>query len=57
MGPAATGRIEQYAPWSDAQLMVDLNGCPVTLVDVGSLRDPDDVADGETGRRVTAGSS
>ena len=46
-GARRDGRIEQYAPWSDQQMMVDLNGCPVTLVDVGSLRDPDDVAAGE----------
>ncbi len=46
-GARRDGRIEQYAPWSDQQMMVDLNGCPVTLVDVGSLRDPDDVATGE----------
>ncbi len=46
-GARRDGRIEQYAPWSDQQLMVDLNGCPVTLVDVGSVRDPDDVAEGE----------
>ncbi len=46
-GARRDGRIEQYTPWSDRQLMEDLNGCPVTLVDVGSLRDPDDVAAGE----------
>jgi hypothetical protein len=47
-GARRDGRIEQYSAWSDQQMMVDLNGCPVTLVDVGSLRDPDDVAGGET---------
>ena len=46
-GARRDGRIQQYSPWSDQQLMVDLNGCPVTLVDVGSLRDPADVALGE----------
>ena len=46
-GARRDGTIEQYSPWSDQQLMVDLNGCPVTLVDVGSVRDPDDVAAGE----------
>ena len=36
--------------WSDddpEELLVALNGCPVTLVDVGAVRDPEDVADGE----------
>ena len=46
-GARRDGRIEQYSPWSDQQMMIDLNGCPVTLVDVGSVRDPDDVAEGE----------
>ena len=56
-GPAATGAIEQYSDWSDQQMLEDLNGCPVTLVDVGSLRDPDDVAEGESAGVVTARSS
>jgi hypothetical protein len=47
-GARRDGRIEQYSTWSDQQMMEDLNGCPVTLVDVGSLRDPDDIADGES---------
>jgi len=46
-GARRDGRIEQYSPWSDQQMMIDLNGCPVTLVEVGSVRDPDDVAEGE----------
>src|SRR5829696_2794758 len=46
-GARRDGRIEQYADWSDQQMLEDLNSCPVTLVDVGSLRDPDDVAGGE----------
>ena len=46
-GARRDGTIEQYSPWSDQQLMVDLNGCPVTVVDVGSVRDPDDVVEGE----------
>lgn len=46
-GARRDGRIAQYSPWSDQQMLVDLNGCPITLVDVGSLRDPDDVAGGE----------
>ena len=56
-GPGATGRIEQTAVWSRPQMLEDLNGCPVTLVDVGSLRDPDDVADGEQRRGVAAGAA
>ena len=45
-GARRDGRIEQYSDWSDQQMLEDLNACPITLVDVGSLRDPDDVADG-----------
>ena len=33
-------------------MLEDLNGCPITLVDVGSLRDPDDVAGGEQPSRA-----
>ncbi len=47
-GARRDGRIEQYAPWSEQQMLEDLNGCPITLVDVGSLRDPDDVTTGES---------
>lgn len=46
-GARRDGRIEQYSDWSDQQMLEDLNGCPMTLVDVGSLRDPDDVVEGE----------
>src|SRR6478609_8728864 len=38
-GARRDGRIEQYSAWSDQEMMEDLNGCPVTLVDVGSRRD------------------
>lgn len=43
------GTVEQPVPYDSARLLEDLNACPLTLVDVGSLRDPDDVADGESG--------
>ena len=46
-GARRDGRIEQYSDWSDQQMLEDLNACPITLVDVGSLRDPGDVAQGE----------
>ena len=46
-GARRDGRIEQYSDWSDQQMLEDLNACPITLVDVGSLRDPGDVAEGE----------
>ena len=46
-GARRGGRVDQYDPWSDQKLMEDLNACPVTLVDVGSLRDPEDLAPGE----------
>ena len=43
-----------YVAWSASEMLEDLNACPVTLVDVGSLRDPDDVAEGETVARRRA---
>lgn len=48
------GTVEQWSDYDAANLLVDLNACPVTLVDVGSVRDPDDVAGGEatTGSRT-----
>ncbi len=53
-GALPDGEVERYSPWSSDTLLEDLNGCPVTLVDVGSLRDPEDVAVGEapTGTRA-----
>lgn len=42
------GTVDRYSPWSPETLLVDLNTCPLTLVDVGSVRDPEDVADGES---------
>ncbi|GAA4404293.1 hypothetical protein GCM10023168_16750 [Fodinibacter luteus] len=47
-GARPDGRVEHYAAWTSERMLEDLNACPVTLVDVGSLRDPDDVADGES---------
>ncbi|NHA70031.1 hypothetical protein EPD83_018515 [Phycicoccus sp. CMS6Z-2] len=41
------GTVAQYGDYEPADLLVDLNACPVTLVDVGVLRDPDDVPAGE----------
>jgi len=46
-GATAAGTVEQHSTWSPDTLLQDLNACPVTLVDVGSVRDPDDVAPGE----------
>jgi hypothetical protein len=46
-GANSTGHVDQPAVWSSDAMLEDLNGCPVTLVDVGSLRDPDDVVTGE----------
>ena len=43
-GANSEGHVDQPAGWSSEEMLEDLNGCPVTLVDVGSLRDPDDVA-------------
>ncbi|EAQ00878.1 hypothetical protein JNB_11904 [Janibacter sp. HTCC2649] len=41
------GTVDRYSPYSDANLLVDMNTCPVTIVDVGSVRDPSDLAAGE----------
>jgi hypothetical protein len=41
------GTVARYSPWGSGEILVDLNSCPLTLVDVGSLRDPLDVAAGE----------
>ena len=49
-GARGDGTVEQASTWSSAQMLEDVNACPVTLVDVGSLRDPDDVAEGEVVR-------
>ena len=46
-GALPDGTVERYGPWTSDTLLEDLNACPVTLVDVGALRDPDDVAPGE----------
>ena len=43
-----TGAVPNYASWDANTLLTDLAACPLVLVDAGSLRDPDDVADGET---------
>lgn len=49
-----SGAVPRYAAFDPDQLTGRLTSCPVTLVDVGSLRDPDDVAEGE--QQVGAGS-
>ncbi|WP_377639040.1 hypothetical protein [Oryzobacter terrae] len=46
-GARSDGSVDQVAPFDAARLLEDLNACPVTVVDVGSLRDPEDVAEGE----------
>jgi hypothetical protein len=43
-----SGAVPRYAAFDPARLPGLLSGCRVTLVDVGSLRDPADVAPGET---------
>ena len=56
-GARETGQVEHYGPWTEQTLLEDLNACPVTIVDVGSLRDPDDVAPGEAARAARPTSS
>ena len=46
-----SGAVPRYAAYEKAQLPALLNRCPVTLVDVGSLRDPGDLAEGEPAPR------
>lgn len=41
------GTVERYAAYDPAALTADLAACPITIVDVGAVRDPDDVAEGE----------
>ena len=41
------GTADRYSPYSTDSLLVDMNTCPLTIVDVGSVRDPGDVAEGE----------
>lgn len=41
------GTADRYSPYSPETLLVDMNTCPLTIVDVGSVRDPADVAEGE----------
>lgn len=46
-GAYPSGAVPRYSALEPAQLTPRLTSCPVTLVDVGSLRDPADVASGE----------
>jgi hypothetical protein len=39
--------VPRYAAFDRATLTTALSSCPVTLVDVGSVRDPEDIAEGE----------
>lgn len=41
------GRVARYAGYDAGRLTEDLAACPVTIVDVGSVRDPEGVAAGE----------
>ena len=41
------GTVDRYSSYDPANLLVDMNTCPLTIVDVGSVRDPDDLAEGE----------
>jgi hypothetical protein len=46
-GALPDGTVPRWSDLTADDLLTDLNTCPVTLVDVGALRDPDDVAVGE----------
>jgi hypothetical protein len=41
------GTVDRYSSYDPANLLVDMNTCPLTIVDVGSVRDPGDLAEGE----------
>ncbi|WP_404386620.1 hypothetical protein LL946_08625 [Knoellia locipacati] len=41
------GTTDRYSTYSPSTLLVDMNTCPLTIVDVGSVRDPADIAEGE----------
>ena len=41
------GRVARYSDFEETQLPTLLTACPVAVVDVGSVRDPDDVARSE----------
>ncbi len=42
-----SGRVARYAEFEETQLPTLLTSCPVVVVDVGGVRDPDDVAASE----------
>ena len=42
------GSVANYSVFDPASLLTDIAGCPIAIVDVGSLRDPTDVVQGET---------
>lgn len=39
----SSGMVVKYEPYDEATLPSDLTACPVTLIDVGQVRDPSDV--------------
>ncbi|CCH76460.1 conserved membrane hypothetical protein [Nostocoides japonicum T1-X7] len=41
------GSVDRYADYDPARLAAELAACPIAVVDVGSVRDPADVAPGE----------
>ncbi|MGL5867370.1 MAG: hypothetical protein ACRCYX_16120, partial [Dermatophilaceae bacterium] len=46
-GATSRGQVERWSPLELTTVIGDLNTCPLTIVDVGSVRDPDDLPDGE----------
>ncbi|MGL5860597.1 MAG: hypothetical protein ACRCY9_05005 [Phycicoccus sp.] len=46
-GATPRGQVERWSPFELATVIGDLNTCPLTIVDVGSVRDPDDLPEGE----------
>jgi hypothetical protein len=46
-GARLDGTVASYAAYSPAAVGATTGECPVTIIDVGSLRDPDDLAEGE----------
>jgi len=49
----ADGIVDRYQPYDDSALTAALASCPVTLIDVGSIRDPADVDPQDASRPTT----
>ncbi|MBM6403429.1 hypothetical protein JQN72_04120 [Phycicoccus sp. CSK15P-2] len=53
-GALPDGSIARWSDFDPDSLLVDLNACPVTLVDVGVVRDSEDLPEGEFAEQTRA---